>query len=197
MISAHDIVSINQADLKGLELPEWYEKSDKIYGTVRRAKSINDGYIPLGLRGKQRNQRFAFEVPAAIIQEIFHPFEIINRDSFRTEEVKNYEVYKQYLTAQEMLSEIKWGVGGSLGFELVTGEPTIKSTSDFDLLIYANAANELPKEIIEEHSEFFEMLDTQVITKRGGFALKEYLINQTGKILLKTDEGPLLTTQIW
>ena len=66
------------------------------------------------------------------------------------------------------------GIGGSLGFELSTGIPAVKETSDFDLLLYADSPIELPIQAIQSHPAF-EQFDTQVITSKGGFSLKEYL----------------------
>ena len=46
------------------------------------------------------------------------------------------------------------GIGGSLGFELSTGIPAVKETSDFDLLLYADSPIELPIQAIQSHPAF-------------------------------------------
>ncbi len=66
----------------------------------------------------------------------------------------DYPVYQQFHAARNILSGCKWGIGGSLGFELSTGIPAVKETSDFDLLLYANSPIELPIQVIQSHPAF-------------------------------------------
>lgn len=197
MIRAHDIVLLDKTALKNVELPEWVEETDQLFATVRRGMPLEADSVLVGLRGRERQQRFGFETTLNKVEEVIHPWELVTRNSFREAEVTEYSVYQQYREAQLLLKNHHWGVGGSLGFELATQRATIKPSSDLDLLLYANSAAELPMEIIKENLAFFEKLDTQIISQKGGFALKEFLSQPSKKILLKTNEGPKLTTEIW
>ncbi|MFC4771397.1 malonate decarboxylase holo-ACP synthase [Enterococcus hermanniensis] len=197
MICAHDIVLLDKKVLKNIELPGWFAETDRLYATVRRGIPHDAGSILVGLRGKERQQRFGFEATLNKVEEVIHPWELVTKNSFRQAEVAAYPVYHQYREAQLLLKNYHWGVGGSLGFELATQRATIKSSSDLDLLLYADSAAELPMKEIEENMAFFEKLDTQIISQKGGFALKEYLSQPSKKILLKTNKGPKLTTEIW
>ena len=183
MIQAHDIVLFDKHEIEGFTLPEWVVLTEKMFGTVRRASTDHAEILPIGLRGPARNQRWATE--------------IIEQESYRQEKIMDYPVYQQFHAARNILSGCKWGIGGSLGFELSTGIPAVKETSDFDLLLYANSPIELPIQVIQSHPAFFEQFDTQVVTRQGGFSLKEYLREPEKKIQLKTVEGPKLTKELW
>ena len=193
---AHDIVQFHMIENMTAEWPLWFEKSTPFYATVRRAVA-EKGYVPVGLRGKERNQRFAFELPLEAIDAVIQPWSLIKKPSFREEEIAHYPAYQAYQQALKILQGVKWGVGGSLGFELATGHPTVKPTSDFDLLIYANEPAELPLAVIQQHIAYFQKVDTQVISLKGGFSLKEYLQNPEKKLLMKTISGPILTDELW
>ncbi|MGM0123085.1 malonate decarboxylase holo-[acyl-carrier-protein] synthase [Enterococcus sp. AZ194] len=193
-MKAHDIVQFHKKNLL-IEWPEWFEETAPLYATVRRGVA-GEGQIPVGLRGHERNQRFAFELPTEAVTAVIHPWQLIEKESFRKEEIAQYPVYQAFNQAKELLKETKWGVGGSLGFELATDFPTVKKTSDFDLLIYVTEPADLPK-ALQQNPDYFQQVDTQVLTKKGGFALKEYLRNPEKKLLLKTIHGPRLTDELW
>jgi phosphoribosyl-dephospho-CoA transferase len=194
---AHDIVLIDKQELATVTLPEWVCVTEKMYATVRRGIPTSKQHLLVGLRGSKREQRFGLEVPTTSVEATIHPWELVTKESFRQADIADYLVYRQYHEAQQLLIDCKWGVGGSLGFELATNQPTVKVTSDLDLLLYAETAAQLPLTIIQRNPTFFENVDIQVITNQGGFSLKEYLRNPAKKILLKTDEGPKLTNMIW
>ncbi|EPH97701.1 malonate decarboxylase holo-[acyl-carrier-protein] synthase [Enterococcus faecalis 13-SD-W-01] len=196
MITAHDIVLFDKKEIKE-ELPEWLKLSQQVYGVVRRSEPSDPAFLPIGLRGSARNQRFALEILSDSIQKVIHPWTIIDQESFREKEIASFPAYQQFHAARDILSGYKWGVGGSLGFELASGIQAVKETSDFDLLLYADSPAGLPLQAIQSHSDFFEQFDTQVITSKGGFSLKEYLRTPEKKILLKTTTGPKLTKEIW
>lgn len=44
---------------------------------------------------------------------------------------------------RNILLGCKWGIGGSLGFELLIGILVVKEISDFDLLLYVDLLIEL------------------------------------------------------
>ncbi|EGP5127795.1 biotin-independent malonate decarboxylase subunit beta [Enterococcus faecium] len=143
------------------------------------------------------NEAIANHQAKHAVKQVIHPWDIIEQESYRQEKIMDYPVYQQFHAARNILSGCKWGIGGSLGFELSTGIPAVKETSDFDLLLYANSPIELPIQVIQSHPAFFEQFDTQVVTRQGGFSLKEYLREPEKKILLKTVEGPKLTKELW
>ncbi|MDU0990319.1 MAG: malonate decarboxylase holo-ACP synthase, partial [Enterococcus faecium] len=186
MIQAHDIVLFDKHEIERFPLPEWVVLTEKMFGTVRRALTDHAEILPIGLRGPARNQRWATEISKHAVKQVIHPWDIIEQESYRQEKIMDYPVYQQFHAARNILSGCKWGIGGSLGFELSTGIPAVKETSDFDLLLYADSPIELPIQAIRSHPAFFEQFDTQVVTRQGGFSLKEYLREPEKKILLKT-----------
>lgn len=198
MLEAHDIVKLKPGCLQATQLPDWLTNRELFYATVRRAV-VASSQVPIGLRGPNRSQRFGLIIGLDDVEQIIKPYDLCTNLSFRHHEVQAYPAYQKFLDAQNIFAKtaIKWGVGGSLAYELASNEPTIKLTSDFDLLIYCQTLNDFPLTLINTYSAFFNDLDTQVITPKGGFALKEYLRTPNKKILLKTIQGPLLTTEIW
>ena len=194
---AHDIVLIDNQAFADLVLPDWLHQREKMYATVRRGIPQSPQHILVGFRGTKREQRFGTEILSKYVMATIHPWQLIAKESFRQNDIADYPVYRQYREAQQLLSDCKWGVGGSLGFELASDQTAIKVTSDLDLLLYADSATQLPLQLIQDNKVFFNDLDIQVITKKGGFSLKEYLRNPQKKLLLKTDEGPKLTNEIW
>lgn len=197
MLNAHDIVVFDIKNIEKQELIDELSLSQKVFGVVRRSIVDSPDLVPIGLRGKNRNQRYSQEVSIEAIEKVIHPWELVNTKSFREKEISEYSVYQEYLKAKGILADSKWGIGGSLGFELASEIAAVKETSDFDLLIFTNSESELPINIIKKNSSFFEKLDTQIVSQRGGFSLKEYLHNPEKKILLKTNRGPKLTKEIW
>lgn len=194
---AHDIVLIDNQALADLVLPDWLQQREKMYATVRRGIPQSPQHILVGFRGTKREQRFGTEILSKYVMATIHPWQLIAKESFRQKDIADYPVYRQYREAQRLLCDCQWGVGGSLRFELASDQTAIKVTSDLDLLLYADSATQLPLQLIQDNKDFFNNLDIQVITKKGGFSLKEYLRNPQKKLLLKTDEGPKLTNEIW
>ncbi|KAF1297812.1 malonate decarboxylase holo-[acyl-carrier-protein] synthase [Enterococcus sp. JM4C] len=195
-MDAHDIVQFQKTEALQVDWPDWFCETDPLYATVRRGTATQNK-LPVGLRGKERSQRFAFELPQEAVTAVIHPWQLTEKESFRKTEIAQYPVYLAFQQAKKILKGSKWGVGGSLGFELATGFPTVKETSDFDLLIYTKELADLPLTVIQQNLEYFHQVDTQIITEKGGFALKEYLRNHGKKLLLKTITGPVLTDELW
>ncbi|MBH8458696.1 hypothetical protein I8R59_29970, partial [Klebsiella pneumoniae] len=139
MIQAHDIVLFDKHEIERFPLPEWVVLTEKMFGTVRRASTDHAEILPIGLRGPARNQRWATEISKHAVKQVIHPWDIIEQESYRQEKIMDYPVYQQFHAARNILSGCKWGIGGSLGFELSTGIPAVKETSDFDLLLYADS----------------------------------------------------------
>ncbi len=64
-------------------------------------------------------------------------------------------------------------------------------------MLYCEQKADLPLDLVKRYPTFFDQVDLQVITKKGGFLLKEYLQYPDKKILLKTLAGPVLTYDLW
>lgn len=188
----HDIVKIKRD--ASISWPSWCPETD-LFATVRRGQVVS-GQVALGLRGASRSQRFAFSLPEEAILSVTHPNELVDRTILEPKK-QCYQVVQLYAQAQKILVDHDWGVGGSLGFELATGIDTIHPKSDLDLVLYCEQKADLPLDLVKRYPTFFDQVDLQVITKKGGFLLKEYLQYPDKKILLKTLAGPVLTYDLW
>ena len=89
------------------------------------------------------------------------------------------------------------GVTGSIAYSLVSGAQYWKTTSDIDLRVVL--PHEVSKKLFDDWllatNNAPVVVDTQVETPYGGFALKEWLTKTS--VLLKTNRGPLITHNPW
>lgn len=167
---------------------------------VRRAEII-DGYIPVGVRGNQRNQRHACFLKKEMIEKRIPPNELLNQnylESISLNRRENFEVFQTFQKLKKVLSHYKWGVGGSLAYELVSKSPTVKQTSDLDVLVYSNEEldDSQMSELYHISQSFDTNIDIQIITSFGGCSLID-LYQSKKQVLLKTNLGPVLTDNPW
>lgn len=203
-IVPHDILKIeNPEKLPNFSgFPEWAKQAclASPYHVVRRAPTIKN-QIPIGIRGKQRNERFGCYVLHDQIERVIHPTEIVQQKLWKTWRRKNH-----FLTMIETLDQLDhlftglaWGVGGSLGYELISTLNTIHEHSDIDLIWYQSHAPDFSfcKNLIHEITQLPIKVDIQVENAKGGFHLAEYVRHPHHKILLKQNDGPVLSDNIW
>lgn len=187
-----------------LPFPNWTKEAllAAAYVVVRRAE-YHHGLIPVGIRGVLRGQRLACWLPEAAITAQITPFQLTNKQNWKAEYA---EAAPATVSTLENICTImqdtgyEWGPTGSTGFELATGFPAIKASSDLDLIIEVpeilnvkTAKNLLDR--IEDISTV--RLDIQLNTAQGGFSLLEYTRSKT--VLVKTANGPVLmdASTIW
>ena len=96
----------------------------------------------------------------------------------------------------------RWGPGGGVAYELVTGIATVHLGSDLDLVFVA--AEPLDRGRMRRLAEGLRTagqgvrIDVQVQTPAGGFALEEWLrVGDGGPVALKTGDGPRLAMDLW
>jgi len=202
----HDLLKVNAMEdlLADLPFPNWANEAleHAAYAVVRRAESRN-GMIAVGLRGPQRGQRLACWLPAAAVKEVVTPFDLADQQNWKAVYAGNEPATVQTLqqiSAMMKDSPWEWGPTGSTGFELATGFPTVKESSDLDLIIdvpgklSVKAATALLNSM-EDISAV--RLDIQLNTPCGGISLKEFTSAST--VLIKTSRGPVLmdVDKIW
>ena len=199
---AHDLLWLNPGILLGKpDLPEWVVAfwTDDMPVVVRRDFS-QEGLIPVGIRGRKRSERAATWVCHQDVVRKLSPEEII--DSLRHKEVMPFSTMKPVQALQMLLKadwQETWGVTGSCAFALATGRAVMHDESDLDLLV--RCPQPLPKPHFSEMADLLERLpcraDIQIEVPAGAFSLKEWLREGTERVLLKTNQGPVLTATPW
>jgi phosphoribosyl-dephospho-CoA transferase len=169
---------------------------------VVRRDLPRDGRIPVGLRGRRREERHATWIDAAQCARVMSPFAIARAARWQD------HPRRLALPALRTLARIaplldarglQWGVTGAAGFTLASGLDVLHPGSDVDLLIDAAAPLDQADEqwlaaLIDDGTE--ARLDIQIATPHGGFALLERL-RTGGRVLLKTATGPVRCADPW
>jgi phosphoribosyl-dephospho-CoA transferase len=105
----------------------------------------------------------------------------------------------QILKALWVDFDCPWGPGGSIGFELATGRNVAKAGSDLDIVIRAAKpiAIEKARFLCAQATGLPAVVDIRVETPVCGFSLKEYDREDRKEILLRTPNGPVLSSDPW
>ncbi|WP_082235303.1 malonate decarboxylase holo-ACP synthase [Halobacillus massiliensis] len=203
-LTPHDLLRVNKTvDLEASSIPNWVYQSlrEAPFVVVRRAPIMN-GKVPIGVRGKDRTQRFGAYIDSKAILERIAPPDIVLKEIW--ELIKTSSPLPAVIAledVQKIMEEfnLMWGPGGSVGFELVTGHPAVKESSDLDIIIYSEKAISL----VEASDLMYRLenllsisIDVQVETPYGAFSLKEY-VRGTLPLLLKTKAGAVLVKDPW
>ena len=92
-----------------------------------------------------------------------------------------------------------WGPGGSVGFELATGNLVANEQSDLDIVIYADKRMTVnhAKSLCAHTMELSAVVDIRVETLVAGFSLREYARTGLTGILLRTPDGHAFGNDPW
>jgi phosphoribosyl-dephospho-CoA transferase len=183
-------------------LPDWANADWLAQAPVVVRRDCRQGNrIPVGLRGKQREQRHAAWLHADQCASVVSPFDIAGQGFWRLhprrDEIPALHALDR-IAAQLGTLHLPWGITGAVGFTLASGIDVLHVQSDIDLLVAA------PKPLSQADMEKMAALtdtpevrlDIQIATPHGAFALRERLRTR-GRVLLKTDAGPVLCNDPW
>ncbi|MQS75808.1 malonate decarboxylase holo-ACP synthase [Companilactobacillus halodurans] len=200
-VEPHDLLEINSInDLSGDRLPDWAEQifSNSLTVVVRRQKKQGD-LIPVGIRGIKREHRFATYLSEKKIKKVITPFDLVQDEAW-TKKTTRFELpaIKALPKVAQILSNYRWGISGSVGFELATRTKAAKMTSDLDLILKTQTPIDKisAKKLLEKLNQFGVHADLQVILGSSGFSLEEYA-NSSKTIMMKTISGPILVENPW
>lgn len=164
---------------------------------VVRRDHRESGLIPIGVRGERREQRAAGWITPEDIIRVVTPERLAERSQLLDSPFTDYAPVSAAITLSETVWPWCWGITGSTGYALATQRPTLHAASDLDLII--RAPQPLHRDALQRWQTVTDSLDcrvdTQVETPSGAFALNEWL--REGRVLLKTDTGPLLIASPW
>lgn len=202
-IRTHDLLEIAAERFLSLQAsaPAWAaEVLQRVPFLVVRRGQASRQTIPVGVRGTERNQRWAAECNSALVKSITTPQQLLNRNvpMFRADSVP---AFGSLLVLQDRWTGFacSWGPGGSVGFELATGSHAAKPESDLDIVIYADEpiTTDEAKSLCALASGLPTAVDIRVETRTCGFSLKEYASQGPAPILLRTPCGARLGSISW
>jgi phosphoribosyl-dephospho-CoA transferase len=172
---------------------------------------MQDGRLPVGVRGTTRAQRFTAWLAVTNIAEQWSPEELW--EGVATSPTRLAYVHKsiraEAIPAVAALARVapllaylgyRWGPGGSVGFELATTVATAKASSDLDVILRQPLRLE-PDEARVLQAALAEAaaparIDTLLETPRGGVLLAD-LAAAPSRVLMRTPDGPCLAADPW
>lgn len=200
----HDLVWLRDpaALLAAGNVPDWAD-ADWLAQAPLVVRRDHDaaGRVPVGIRGRERNQRHATWIDDGQCASVVSPFDIA-REGFwrlhpRRDDIPALHALDPIARQLGALPH-RWGVTGAVGFTLASGIDVLHAGSDIDLLL--EAAEPLAPRTLAALQSLIDTdavrLDIQVSTPYGAFALRERLRTH-GRVLLKTNTGPVLCDDPW
>lgn len=187
----HDLLRVTGPAALRADAPAWavHAISGTPWVVVRRDR-VPDGYLPVGVRGATRSERYGTLVAAADVLETAPPETLTDVPG------RDLPAMRTMRDLRPLLDDVglAWGPTGSVGFELATGHPVATSTSDLDLLLrISDLRCALPALVSLDHA-FGSVecrVDCQVETPCGATALTE-LVDGRPEVMVRTAEGPRL-----
>ncbi|WP_328800652.1 malonate decarboxylase holo-ACP synthase [Paenibacillus sp. LX16] len=204
VISPHDLIEVS--NLKYLSLnedKEWVTASLRRtpFVVVRRDEPSANGCIPVGVRGQERNQREAALLDPEGVCQLVSPYAIAEHQMWNSLSATRRQ--QPVLQVIDLLAEImldwRWGPVGSTGFEIVTQYPTVKETSDLDLVIDGSEAIDYTaaERLVHKLEHLDVRIDIQLETRDGAYVLREILERRASTVVLRTSSGPKLVRNPW
>jgi phosphoribosyl-dephospho-CoA transferase len=187
----HDLLEIDVARFAPAAPPWVAESLRRTPFVVVRRGNVTDDDIPVGIRGAHRSERWATSCHPNRVKRVLTPESLLGLEiSDRMPALRTLRLLKERWGCG-------WGPGGSVGFELATGEPTVTPESDLDAVIYAAQPLDMreARSLLSCTRGLPAVVDARVETPRAGFSLAEYV--KGTKLLLKTPQGTVLGTDPW
>jgi phosphoribosyl-dephospho-CoA transferase len=202
-VRTHDLLEIdaNMFIAGNASAPEWVEEAlRKTPFVVVRRERTTDQKIPIGVRGAERNQRWAAFCHPTWLKSILTPPQLLTGtiQALRVDAAPALRAL-QVLKDRWMDLDHPWGPGGSVGFELATGRHVVKPESDLDVVIYADGkiTRKQARSLQARAMNLSAAVDIRVETQARGFSLIEYARGGAAGILLRTPTGLELSDDPW
>jgi phosphoribosyl-dephospho-CoA transferase len=191
---AHDLLRVvDIRPLMPVHAPAWVGASLSLapWVVVRRAPAAL-GWVPAGVRGPARSQRYALEVSLETVVERLAPEALVER-------IPRVAGDRPAIAALQMLAPIleeiglPWGPTGSVGFTLATGTNAITRESDLDLIIRTPRllADPEVQALLGAVEHLPRRVDIQLELPSGAVWLTE-LAAANARVMVRTPSGPRL-----
>ena len=167
---------------------------------VRRAPRVCDR-LPVGVRGAQRNQRFATTIATEQVMKTVTPEQcaavIEQPTAERRRAIPALAALPALAAALDAHGQC-WGLTGAVGYELATGEASCHAASDIDVLLRLpqRLTRRDAARIVASLAVLAARCDIQMETPSGGVALADWA-GDHDKVLVKSDQGPFLCADPW
>jgi len=201
----HDLIRLREPlALAKAPLPSWVlPVLGRISWVVVRRGHVSNGMIPVGVRGMTRSHRFASWVAAAEIADRLSPEDLTDSGHILSQQRKDAVPALAALdrvAGPLMRHGYPWGPGGSVGFELATGEATATAMSDLDLILRQDRRLELDEGIALldalTAAAAPARIDVLLETPSGGVSLADFAATPA-LVLVRTPCGPRLSVDPW
>jgi phosphoribosyl-dephospho-CoA transferase len=202
-VQTHDLLEIdaNQLIAAQAAAPQWVKESlrKSPFVVVRRDRTTGE-QIPVGVRGAERNQRWATFCHSKFVKSILAPPQLLRR-TVPISRANVIAAFRAFTILKDRWRDFNrpWGPGGSVGFELATNTHVAKPESDLDVVLYAERrmTAEEAKSLCDRAMNLPAVVDIRVETPACGFSLIEYAEAELSSILLRTPSGHLLGDDPW
>lgn len=198
----HDLLLLRSGMVgtESVAKPAWATPSSasNFWVVVRRTTASN-GFVAAGIRGSNRQQRWASFVDLADVRERVCPSQLSFQMARRTRCTMPALSALSWLEGQLDKSKLDWGPVGSVGFELATGQQVVTETSDLDIALFAPAqfSRDTARDLWSVMKAASARIDVLVETPYCGFSLEEYAREGTEKVLIRLPESRRLATNPW
>lgn len=195
-LSPHDLLRIKGAEelISYTPIPNWVEGSLAIspFVVIRRSRAAK-GQVAVGVRGKERNKRFAAFLPIDSILSRVSPEQLAQEKGWQNQSKKIFHCLDRISDLLDVDS-LTWGPTGSVGFQLATGQEAVTEKSDIDIVIRISEEFTITfaQKIENGLKKLPFRIDVQLETKEGAFSLSEYVKSEGKEVLYRTMDGPFL-----
>jgi phosphoribosyl-dephospho-CoA transferase len=202
-IRTHDLLELDAKRFISSQssAPQWVKEdlSKRPFVVVHRGPATGQE-IPIGVRGTERNQRWAAFCHPKLIKGILTPSQLLSRTipASRADAIPALRAINLLKDRWKDLV-LPWGPGGSVGFELASGSHVAKPESDLDIVIHAErsmTAHEA-KSLCARATNLPAAVDIRVETPVCGFSLTEFASQSPAVILLRAPGGSVLGSDPW
>ena len=202
-VRTHDLLEIdaNQLIAAQASAPQWVEESlrKSPFVIVRRDRATGE-QIPVGVRGAERNQRWATFCHRKFVKSILAPPQLL-RHTVAISRSDLIPAFCAFAILKDRWRDLDhhWGPAGSIGFELATGNVVANPRSDLDIVVYADRrmAVDEAKSLHADVIDLPAIADIRVETPVCGFSLTEYAQAASTALLLRTPVGHVLGNDPW
>jgi len=203
LVRTHDLLETDAKQLISSQpsAPQWVEDNlRKTPFVVVRRGPVTGREIPIGVRGTERNQRWADFCHPELVTSALPPSQLLTR-AIPTSRANAIPALRALALLKERWMErvLPWGPGGSVGFELASGRDVVTPESDLDIVIYAERrmTAEEAKSLCDRAMNLPVVVDIRVETPVCGFSLKEFASRGPAAILLRVPGGIVLAKDPW